>query len=263
MKRNKVLAGISLLMVLAGSAAAPRAWPAHPLVTDDTGTQGRRGLQLELVGENSVDWGDEDGVQVHEEATAAAATVSFGVADSVDAVMSVPLLWLGRREDGVRVSQAKGLSDLALEMKWRFYEKKGLSLALKPGLTLPTGSRTQGLGAGLPTYRAFAIASGEAGPLALHLNAGFVRNLNMDGDRANLWHFSVAPTVEVRPRLRLVANYGIDRNPDRSADVDPMYLLGGFIFAVTEHVDVDFGVKAGLNKAVADRSYLAGMAIRL
>lgn len=42
----------------------------------------------------------------------------------------------------------KGLSDASFEVKWRFYESKGLSLGVKPGMSFPTGSERKGLGAG-------------------------------------------------------------------------------------------------------------------
>jgi hypothetical protein len=33
-------------------------------------------------------------------------------------------------------------------VKWRFYEKDGLSFAIKPGIILPTGEEDKGLGDG-------------------------------------------------------------------------------------------------------------------
>ena len=60
----------------------------------------------------------------------------------------------------------------------RFYEHADLSLAIKPGLTLPTGDDEKGLGTGKATYRLFFIASQEMDPWAFHLNLGYIRNEN-------------------------------------------------------------------------------------
>lgn len=251
--------GLWTLLCLLGSPA----FAAHPLITDDTGTQGRRKLQLEISGESSIDRAEVDGVHVQEDAGNVAATFTYGVADPLDVAVGLPLQWALRREGGVTVSDANGLADLALDAKWRFYEKGAFSFALKPGLTVPSGSEPRGLGAGLATYHAFAIMSAEVEPWTLHLNAGYVRNANRAGERQDLWHFSLAPTVAIRQRLQLVTNFGADRNPDPAAKGNPMYLVGGAIFSVTESFDVDFGVKGGLNQWVPDRTYLAGITLRM
>jgi hypothetical protein len=54
----------------------------------------------------------------------------------------------------------------------------------------------------------------------------------------------------------------MERNPDKTSDTDPAFILGGFIYAVTNSLDVDFGVKGGLNKPETDYSYIAGITWR-
>ena len=55
---------------------ASMAFGAHPLITEDTGTQGKGGWQLEINGERNKD----DGVR----GAQAAATLSYGFIDSAD-----------------------------------------------------------------------------------------------------------------------------------------------------------------------------------
>jgi hypothetical protein len=49
---------------------------------------------------------------------------------------------------------------------------------------------------------------------------------------------------------------------DRHVNTHPAFVLGGLIYSVSENLDVDFGVKGGLNKPEADYSVLAGLAWR-
>jgi len=232
-------------------------YAAHPLVTDDTGTQGKGGVQLELNSEFAHE--DEEGAT--EDAFEFASVLSYGIADTVDIVLGIPYQHISLKEDGQKDTE-DGLSDISLELKWRFYEKDGLSFALKPGLTLPTGDDEKGLGAGKVTYSAFFIATKELEPWAFHLNLGYIRNENKADERKNLWHASLAGSVEAIKDLSLVANIGIEQNADRNVNTHPAFILGGLIYSVSEHVDIDFGVKAGLNEPETDYAILAGLAWR-
>ena len=63
--------------------------------------------------------------------------------------------------------------------------------------------------------------------------------------------------------LNVVANIGMERNPDRTSDADPAFIVGGVIYSATENIDIDLGLKAGLNKSETDYSILAGLTWRL
>lgn len=235
---------------------------AHPLITDDTGTQGKGKFQLEINGETSYDKEKEDDLTVKETGSEVAAALSYGVLDNLDVVIGLPYQWSKTKEDNEVVSDEAGISDVSLEVKWMFYEKDGLSLALKPGITLPTGDDEKGLGTGRMTYSIFFITSKEVEIWAFHLNLGYIGNENKADDRKDLWHASLASTVEVMKNLQLVANIGAEKNPDRTSHTDPAFILGGLIYSLSENLDVDFGIKGGLNKPETDLTLLAGMALR-
>ena len=146
----------------------------------------------------------------------------------MDLVIGLPYQHLRVKEADTTMTE-NGLSDTAIEVKWRFYEHDDLSLAIKPGLTLPTGDDDRGLSSGKTTYSLFFIASKEMDPWAFHLNLGYIRNENTLGDEKDLWHASFASTVAVAEHLTAVANIGVERNPDKLADADPAFLLGGLI----------------------------------
>lgn len=239
-----------VVMLWTGMASA-----AHPLITDDAGTQGKGHYQLEVNGKYVNDNGSA--------VTAIAASLSAGITDNLDLVVGMPYQFLKTKgENGHRTTDS-GISDASVEIKWRFFEKKGLSLALKPGVTLPSGDDEKGLGAGRATYSLFFITTKEAAPWVFHFNLGYTRNENMNDERRDIYHASLASEFEAVKNLKVVANIGGDTNADRGSNVHPIFLLGGVIYSFTENIAVDFGIKTGLNKAGAHYTLLAGLTYRL
>lgn len=253
--RRKIALVVSLLTIHFSLFTVSHA--AHPLITDDTGTQRKGKVQLEVNSEfahEKEDGAAEDGFEF-------VTVLSYGLADNVDIVLGIPYQHIRLKEDGQK-STEDGLSDISLELKWRFYEKDGISLALKPGITLPTGDNDKGLGAGRVTYSVFFITTKEMELWAFHLNIGYIRNENKADERKNLWHASLAAGYGITEKLTMVGNVGLERNVDRNVNTAPAFVLGGLIYSISENLDIDFGVKGGLNKPEADYSVLAGIAWR-
>ena len=94
------------------------------------------------------------------------------------------------------------------------------------------------------------------------MNLGYKRNENTVDEREDIWHASLAGEFKIMNKLKLVADIGAERNTEKSSDTNPAFILGGLIYSIRENLDIDFGVKGGLNKAEADITYLAGMALR-
>ena len=249
---SRLIVALALVLMFTGMSFA-----AHPLITDDTGTQGKGKFQLEVNGEFAHE--DEDGVK--SDTSEIASTLSYGLTDTIDLVLGVPYQSIRTKEEGETFTES-GISDASFEVKWRFFEKDGFSLGLKPGIGIPTGDDEKGLGSGKVAYSVFFITSKEMEPWAFHLNLGYIRNENKADERKNLWRASLAGAVEVVKDLTLVANIGIEKNTDRTVETDPAFILGGLIYSVSENFDIDFGVKGGLNKPEADYSILAGVAWR-
>jgi hypothetical protein len=243
------------------------AFAAHPLVTDDTGTLGKGNRQLELTAELARNHDTAAGVKVRETGGEFAATLSLGLHDRVDLVVGAPTAWSRVSEDRVTVSDASGIGDIGVELKVRVFEQEGFSLALKPGLTLPTGDESRGLGTGAVSYGTALIVSQELGPVSVHLNGAYARDeysLAEDrlANRRDRWHASLAAAAEVMDGLQAVANVGIETNGDRASTTHPAFALAGVVYSVNEHLDVDLGVKAGLNPAETDLTALGGIAAR-
>jgi hypothetical protein len=234
-------------------------WGAHPLITDDTGTQGKGKFEVEVSGQYDSDRETVNGASLDSTGSQIATTLSYGIIENVDLVLSLPYQWGKAKEDGgVTLYDEKGIADTIFEVKWRFYEKDGFSLALKPGVRIPTGNDEKGLGAGRVGYQAFIIGSKEIEPWAFHANAGVIINENKADEEKNIWHVSFAATYDIAKNLKVVGNIGIERNRDKTAGKDPAFLLGGVIYSISESFDIDFGVKYGLTAPEADWSVMAG-----
>jgi len=248
---------LSLILILTSTLV----FAAHPLITDDAGTQGKGKFQVELNGAYGQE--KEDGVK--EQAFEISSILTYGLLDNLDIVLGVPYQSIKTKEEGEEGwerNRESGFSDVSFEVKWRFYEIEGFSFALKPGVTFPVGNEKRGLGPGRVTYSLHSIVSKEIGPLAFHANLGYIRNENKVDERKDLWHVSLATEVEAVKNLKLVGNIGIERNPDKDSHRNPAFLLGGLIYSVTERLDVDFGVKYGLNKPETDYTLLIGITFK-
>jgi len=254
----------SLIAVFAFSSAS---FAAHPLITDDTGTQGKGNTQLEINGETGYDKEKVDGVTIKARESEIAAAISYGIQDNIDIVLGLPYVWINEKEDGDVTADENGISDISVEVKWMFYENEGLSLALKPGLTFPTGDEEKGLGSGRMSYGLTFITTKEIEPWAFHLNLAYTHNeykLEEDNDanRKDIWHVSFASQVEVVKDLSIVANIGVEKNADKASNTHPAFILGGLIYSLSENVDIDMGYKTGINKPESDSTILAGAAIK-
>jgi len=266
-----------ILVVFAVLISYGTAFGAHPLITDDTGTQGKGKIQMEVNSEFTKEKEqqyntDEAKWETKKETGGELATIlSYGITDNTDIVLGLPYQWKKTSIDGVvttdATEQSDGISDMSLEVKWRFFEKDGLSFALKPGIRVPTGDENKGLGNGRASYSLMFITTKEIKPWAFHLNLGQTRNeyklqADKEANRKDIWHASLASEVEVIKDLKAVANIGIERNPDRASNTHPAFILGGLIYSVTENISVDIGLKGGLNKPATDLTFLAGIAFK-
>ncbi|HMK56626.1 MAG TPA: transporter [Dissulfurispiraceae bacterium] len=243
----------TIFMLLLSSLA----FAAHPLITDDAGTQGKGKFQLEI----NAQYGRDDNEGAIQYTTPAATALTYGVIDPVDVSIGVPYQWI-KTMDSETTERHDGFGDVVLAVKWRFYETDGFSFALKPGITFPTGDQDKELGTGKVTYSLFFITTKELKLWAFHLNLGYIGNENKLDQRVPLWHISLAAEVEVAKGLKLVANTGIQRNTDKNSNTDPAFLLGGVVYSITDNVDIDAGYKYGLTKPEVGNTVLAGMTFR-
>ena len=249
----------SLYMLVFLVSSFNKAFSAHPLITDDTGTQGSGKIQIELNTEYR--WDKEYGMK--ERSFELATIISYGLLDNLDVIFGVPYEFVNIRELGTKnLEKVRGIGDSSLELKWRFYEREGFSMAIKPGISLPTGDHDKSLSSGRIGYSGFIIFTQEKKPITLHLNLGYSRNESKDEQRRDIWHASMAGEYEIFEQMKLVANLGIETNPDLASQTDPAFCLVGLIYSVSDNFSFDLGYKYGINKPEIDHTALFGFTFK-
>lgn len=253
-------AGIGVVIMLFAVPVIARAM--HPLITDDAGTQGAGKFQLEVNGSYGKDKVADAGSTVKTVESELVMNLAYGAADAVDIFVETPYSWWRAKTDGDVLGSERGIADVSVGVKWRFFEKDGLCFAVKPAITIPTGDENKGLGTGKAGYGVYLITTKESEPAALFLNLGYIRNENKAGEEEDLWHASLAGIYEVAKHLKLAANVGMEKNRDNAIDKDPAFGLVGIICGVNDDIDLSLGVKRGLNDAETDLTLLASVTLR-
>jgi hypothetical protein len=222
------------------------AFGAHPLLTEDTGTQGKGGWQLEVNGERQRD--PQPGGAPVLRAIQSGTTLSYGVTDTVDFKIDLPYV------------RHQGALDVAAGFKWRFYEEGPLSFGTLFGISLPTGDEQKGLGTGRYNAGANGIASWQGERWEFHSHLGLRSNSNVIGQRDWLGHFSAAALYRVWKPFRLLLDVVWDSNPQAESGTLRNTVVG-LIWSVTRDFDLDAGVRKGNDPAI-DTAILFGATLR-
>ena len=255
--RKSFIALWTVAVLFAALLFSGSAFAAHPLITDDTGTQGKKKYQIEVNGQ----YGQDKSEGVTQNSTQLATGLAYGITDNLDISIGVPYLSLRTKTaDGSITDQ--GVSDVSVGLKWRFYEHDNFSLSLKPAVTLPSGDEDKGLGTGRATYSLYLILTKEIAPLVFHLNLGYIRNENKLDQVQDLWHASLASEYKIVKDLKAVINFGMQRNTSKLSGTHPAFVLGGLIYSISENFDFDIGYKYGLNNDEIDHTGLVGLTFK-
>ncbi|WP_353190181.1 transporter [Pandoraea pnomenusa] len=239
------------LMTLA-LACPLSAFAAHPLVTDDTGTQGDANWQFETNGEVTSKQQDT-GRQ-----TLWNSTLTRGVGETVDLYVNVPYTHLQSRGD----TAGNGIGDVETGVKWRMYDNGALSLGLKPYFTFPSGNDQRGLGTGRVNAGAALLAQYVVDDWTFLVNAGAAYQGNTQGQRQALWKASAAVLYRVLPTTQLILDIGTSQNPDFSQRTNPAFMIVGAIYSPKSWLDLDVGYRRGLNPQTYSDSWMAGATVR-
>jgi len=245
-----------LVLLVLGAFSVHVAHAAHPLLTEDTGTQGQGNFQLELTGERGRESTDAGTLYAEQPS----AVLAYGLTDTADLQVGTSYLRL-TLDDGISSTRIAGVSDVTVDVKWRFLEDGPLSLALKPGIIVPVGSEAKGLGRGNWAGGALLVFSYEPGPVAFHSHLGYLYN-PIVGERTSLWHISGAVTWQATEQLKLVADVAYDTNPLAYGADSVVRAVLGAIYSPVKNVDLDIGVKHGFQTPALGIALLAGVTLR-
>jgi hypothetical protein len=223
---------------------APIACAFQPLVTDDTGTQGAGGNQIESSYNRTVD--KAPGMRTATHGLPLAFT--RGITDALDLHLSIPYQKIIPQ---VPEPSERGWSNTVLGAKWRFYENEArkLSFALKPEVQLPVSKarEARGLGTARATYGAGLLMTQETDFGAAHANLTVERVNHADAaldaaERRTRYRASLAPVWDVAQNWKLALDAGLVTNPDSSARRYLGYLELGAIYAPTQDLEFALGI---------------------
>jgi hypothetical protein len=239
------------LIAAAGAISLP-ALAFQPLITDDTGTQGAGGNQLEAGYSRVAIGADRE--------RSAGFAFTRGITDALDGF--VETAHVGTEPAGGPVTS--GWSNVALGAKWRFLEcgECQYSVAFKPVVVLPVGQQdeTDGLGSGKISWEATLIGTMEFGWGALHANALIGRERFKDqanGPDADNWQLSLAPAVQLGEQWLVAADLGVGESEatDGSGTTETTFAEIGTVFAPNEDLELALGVIRARSELAGVRAY--------
>ena len=234
------LCGLVCLTFSAVYASSAMAY--QPLITDDTGTQGTDGNQVELA----VFRQESKSLGVTTRTTAIPFVYTRGIADALDVYAGIGH---NRITSTDASAEAHGFGNPVLGLKWRFYEndERKFSVGFKPEIQFGTSQddEARGLGNGRTGFSGLLILTQETGFGAVHVNYGFTRaNYALEPNRAalrsNLQRVSLAPVYEIGA-WKLAVDAGITTNPDRSERAAMGYAELGAIWSPDKDLDLSLG----------------------
>ena len=231
-------------------ACAGTARAAHPLQTEDTGTQGVANFELE----NGLTWSRTGSARdfIYQP------QVSYGLTSAVDLIGQPS--WINRRDENGSTSRAVG--DTNLDAKWRFFGSAPLSLAIRAGLTLATSGGDLGNPHGKVAAHGLIAATYDAAPFTVHANLGLAQTPNDSGQRTQIATASAAFMWAVSEQLILTADGSSTSNPDPRRKSWPSTLLAGVIYTIKPGLDADIGWQSSLGPIVTTRQWLVGLTYR-
>lgn len=223
---------------------------AHPMGTEDPGTVAPLNLLVEITEEYRHTKGDGSESDL-------GIGLTTGLLKKLDLAIGAGYAML----DPDSGSSEKGFGDLGFAAKWNFLEEQGSlpGLALKLGVTLPTGDHEKGFGSG--GYDAFGnlIAGKALGPVSLYLNLVFTRiDLVADSGNRGIFSASLAGEWDVAGSLALVGEV-LYESPGADGEDSPVAVTAGLIWEIADNLSVDIGARGGLTNTAPDWSILAGV----
>lgn len=216
----------------------------QPLITDDTGTQGAGGNQIEVSYGRTGDNTPGGRTTTHE----VPLVYTRGITDELDLYLGATRL---RVNQDAPASRESGWGNTVIGAKWRFYdnEKSKLSFALRPEVSLAVSdnSEARGLGAGRTSYGLGMLMTQETGFGSLLANLAADRVNYADdtlnaAERRTVYRISVAPVWDVAENWKLAFDTGAMTNPDRAAKDWMGYIQLGAIYSPGKDLDLALGI---------------------
>lgn len=186
-----------------------------------------------------------------------ALVVSYGVNERLDVILTAP-----HQSTRSTTSSVRGAGDTDIGAKWRFWELGNTSLALRPGISIPTGDGDRGMGSGRVSTGVFAVLSHEPSPWGFHVHLGWTHNRNVHGERLQIYHGSVAATYRSSPQWQWVTDISAETSANPAFNEDVRSAVLGAIWTIRPSLDLDLGYRGGLSDVTPDHAWLVGLSYR-
>ena len=251
---NKVIRGcIACALMLMPTGV----WAMHPLEVEDTGTEGRGNVLIEITG----DYVKDNDLK----STKMTGVISVGVGEHTDLALEVPYVKLD--PSPVTDAFASGKGDIRFKFKHQLFENEvKQSMAFQIYGDLPTGDIHKGLGTNKVVWGAMLIDTQECHDNAFHVNLGYevsgrdVKKKRFADNYAYLFGF--AAEHKLTSSFRVLTELAGERRQEVETVTAPFTFLTGVVYDISPSWYVDLGVRAGLNKYAEDHAVLAGTAWR-
>jgi len=228
------------LLVLSGISAS--AFAFQPLVTDDTGTQGGGGNQIEL----SLNSDRAEAAGKVDRLRSLPIVYTRGLSEALDVYAG---LSYARTHSVADADDASGSGNPSFGAKWRFYEndRSKISFALKPEILFPVSSvrENAGLGTGRTSGSLTLILTQEVPFGAVHINAGVgrdrYRNTSSNPDTTRT-RASIAPVWNLGERWKLALDLGTESAHAAGTRVRSNFAELGTIYSPGRNLDFALGI---------------------
>ena len=247
--RRRRVTRLSCAAVVLGASGGP-AFGAHPLQTEDTGTQGRGNVEIENAFSSAR--AADTRLFVYQP------QLSYGASPSVDLILQPS--WLSSRTPDT--GTVRGFGDTNLDAKWRFYGVAPWSTGVRLGVTGATSQHGLGEPHGTLGSHALMIVTLDVSPLVIHANAGVSHQPGGPGDRSRIAQLSTAAMWSVNERLTLTADAGAQSSRDRQTSAWSGYELAGAIYTLRPGLDADVGYLRSIRATTPTRVWLVGLTYR-
>ncbi|MBN3039771.1 MAG: transporter [Candidatus Omnitrophica bacterium] len=229
------------------------AFAARPLSTNDSGTVGKGGVELEYGVEYVNGFDNEVGMGL---------AVTAGLFDNLDLAVEVPYAFI----DAKQGSDSDGLLDISLSAKFNFIKDNEIFPDSSLSFSYKTDSANddRGLGTGKPEYSLNGIFSKPLEPFAFHLDLGYTFKEDFeDEDNEDVFTYGLAVEYELNERINLVAEVSGDSVLKRKFHDNSCSALFGFNYSLNDNITLDFGAGTEISRADPDFKVTSGITIGL
>lgn len=218
---------------------APESAPGKPLNTEDTGTPGHKNIEFNVIGNCDR---THDGSHCESEME-----IAVGIRENIELSFAKSIV----RETAVGEPTFRGAGPSEIGIKYRFYDKKGLSMAVAPTYTFNDATRHRDEdgnklpGEGDSIYIPLVISK-ESGSFTTTANVGFGRNLQT---RENSYVISGAVGYAINDRNRIMGEVYSERDfrmRNKETDVNVAYVRVAKSSWLADHnLEASFVAKVG------------------